>query len=306
MVNSLTVDVEDYFQTEAMSAVVSRDQWNHMPTRVDRNTKLLFDLLATHNVRATFFFLGWVAEKFPVLVREAVRRGHEVGCHSYWHRLVYRCTPDEFRKDTCRAKQAIEDAGGVPVLGYRAPNFSFIKGTEWAPEILASLGFKYDSSVYPVRHDIYGNAGAPRLPCRIAHGALMEFPIATITLVKNNFPVGGGAYLRILPYRYTSWGLSQLNRVDALPAVVYIHPWEIDSGQPRLPARASSRLRQYTGLRTTARKLERLLADFRFAPIKEVFAEELAGLSPAGNCLPDVLLAASASTPRLQPQNSNG
>jgi polysaccharide deacetylase family protein (PEP-CTERM system associated) len=200
LVNSITVDVEDYFQTEAMAGAVKRHDWDRMPTHIERNTQCIFDLFAECDVRGTFFFLGWVAERFPGLVRQAVGLGHEIGCHSYWHRLVYRLTPEEFREDTKRAKTVIEDAGGRQVLGYRAPSFSLIRGTEWAAEILAELGFSYDSSVCPIRHDLYGNSDAQRTPHAIASGRLMEFPIATLAIGRHNFPVGGGGYLRILPY----------------------------------------------------------------------------------------------------------
>jgi len=284
--NSITVDVEDYFQTEAMSSVVPREQWNQLPARVERNTKRLFDLFAAHDVRGTFFFLGWVAERFPGLVREAAELGHEVGCHSYWHRLVYRLTPDGFRKDTKRAKEVIEDAAGARIFGYRAPSFSLVKGTEWAPEILASLGFRYDSSVYPIQHDVYNNPDAPRVPGRIAGGALMEFPIATLAVGKANLPLGGGAYLRILPYSYMRWGLSRLNGAQNTSAVIYIHPWEIDPQQPRLSACMRSRFRQYNGLGNTAEKLHHLLRDFRFAPIQEVFSKDLGSISTTVPCLP--------------------
>jgi polysaccharide deacetylase family protein (PEP-CTERM system associated) len=278
LLNSITVDVEDYFHTEAMSSAVPRVEWRQQTTRVEKNTQRMFDLFAARGVRGTFFFLGWVAEKFPGLVREAAKLGHELGCHSYWHRLVYRLTPDEFREDTKRAKQVIEDAAGLRVLGYRAPSFSLVTGTAWALEILAELGFTYDSSVHPIRHDTYDNPEAPRHPSRIAGGALMEFPIATVAIAGHNFSVGGGAYLRILPYRYISWGLSRIAS-EKRSAVMYTHPWEIDPEQPRLRASARSRLRQYTGLRATADKLEKLMSDFRFAPIREVFSKELAGIS---------------------------
>jgi polysaccharide deacetylase family protein (PEP-CTERM system associated) len=278
LLNGMTVDVEDYFQTQAMSSAVPREDWDQQTSRVEENTKRMFELFATRGVRGTFFFLGWVAEKFPGLVREAAKLGHEIGCHSYWHRLVYRLTPDEFREDTKRAKEVIEQAVGFRVLGYRAPNFSLVKGTTWALEILGELGFAYDSSVHPIRHDTYDNPEAPRHPTRIAGGALMEFPVATVALGRHNFSVGGGAYLRIFPYRYISWGLSRIAS-EKRSAVVYVHPWEIDPEQPRLRASARSRLRQYTGLRTAAGKLEKLISDFRFAPIQEVFSKELADIS---------------------------
>jgi len=257
LLNSITVDVEDYFHTEAMTSAVTHVQWSELPTHVERNTERMLELFATYNVRGTFFFLGWVADRFPGVVRQAAQMGHEIACHSYWHRLLYRLTPAEFREDTKRAKAVIEDAGGTRVCGYRAPSFSLVKGTEWAPEILAELGFSYDSSICPIRHDLYDNADSPRLPRRIAGGALMEFPVATVAIVHHNFPVGGGGYLRILPYSYTRWGLSHLNRANKLRFIIYTHPWEIDANQPRLAATTRSRFRQYTGLRTTAHKLER-------------------------------------------------
>jgi len=273
--NSITVDVEDYFHTEAMAATVLRSEWGFMQARVERNTEKLFELFGSHNVRGTFFFLGWVAERFPKLVCRAASQGHEIACHSYWHRLIYRLSPKEFREDTRRAKGVIEDATGKQVHGYRAPSFSLIKGTEWAAEILAELGFSYDSSTFPIKHDVYGNSSSPRLPHRIAGGALAEFPLSTISMIGQNLPVGGGAYLRTLPYRYTCWGLRHLNSKDHFRAIIYIHPWEIDPGQPRLHTSLRSRVRQYAGLASTAGKLQRLLEDFRFAPISEVFSAEL-------------------------------
>ncbi|HEX2661455.1 MAG TPA: XrtA system polysaccharide deacetylase [Candidatus Acidoferrum sp.] len=273
--NCITVDVEDYFHTEAMAGTVRPDQWDQFPSRVEHNTRRIFELFQSHNVRGTFFFLGWVAERFPGLVREAVQLGHEIGCHSYWHRLVYRLTPEQFREDTERAKGAIEEAAGKRVLGYRAPSFSMVKGTEWAMEILGNLGFCYDSSIFPIKHDLYGNASAPRIPHLIADGRLIEFPVAALAVASHNFPVGGGGYFRILPYAYTRWGLRRLNGREKLRSVIYIHPWELDPEQPQLAAPARSRFRQYTGLQTTARKLERLLRDFHFAPIVEAFSGEL-------------------------------
>lgn len=273
--NCITVDVEDYFHTEAMAGTVRQDQWDQYPSRVEHNTRRLFELFQAHGVRATFFFLGWVAEKFPGLVREAVQLGHEIACHSYWHRLVYRLTAEQFREDTERAKSAIEEAAGRRVLGYRAPCFSMVSGTEWAIDILGDLGFCYDSSVFPIKHDLYSNDSALRIPHLIAGGRLIEFPVATLAVAGHNFPVGGGGYFRILPYAYARWGLRRLNGTENLRAVMYIHPWELDPEQPHLAAPARSRFRQYTGLRTTARKLERLLQDFRFAPVMETFSGEL-------------------------------
>ncbi len=269
MRNAITVDVEDYFHTEAMSAAVSRDEWEKMPSRVEENTRRLYDLFERYGVHGTFFFLGWVAEKFPHLVQEAVARGHELACHSHYHRAVFRLTPAEFHEDTRRAKQAIEDAGGAPVLGYRAPSFSMVPGTEWALEILAELGFTYDSSVNPIRHDFYSNAGAPRSPHKVSGGRLLELPIATRRFAGQNLPMGGGAYLRIFPLAYSKWGLKAINRAEG-PAMFYLHPWEIDEHQPRLAVSLKSRLRQYTNLGRMYPKLESLLQTFEFGTVRDV------------------------------------
>ena len=274
--NAISVDVEDYFHTEAMTTAVSRGDWDRMPSRVVQNTNRLFELFADRGVHGTFFFLGWVAERYPGLVRQTASLGHEVGCHSFWHRLVYRLSPEEFREDTIRAKKAIEDAAGAPVYGYRAPSFSLVRGTEWAAEILAELGFRYDSSVFPLRHDLYNNPGAPRTPHRIASGAMMEFPVATISIGGQKFPIAGGGYLRMLPYGYIRWGIKRLNKKEGLRAIVYTHPWEIDPEQPRLAATLRSKMRQYTHLSKTFHKLGTLLEDFNFVSLSECFSAELA------------------------------
>ena len=278
MLNAMTIDVEDYFHTEAMSEVITADQWSAMPSRVEENTERLFELFSQHNVSATFFFLGWVADKFPSLVSQAVKLGHEVGCHSYWHRALFRLSPVEFREDTKRAKDVIESAGSVEVKGYRAPSFSLVPGTEWAPDILGDLGFSYDSSINPIRHDFYSNAGAPRIPHRLKSHQILEIPIATVQYARKNFPVGGGAYFRIFPLRYTKWGLTSINDSEKRPAMFYLHPWEIDPGQPRLKVKLKSRLRQYTSLASTSSKLERLLDAFEFGTASAAF--NVAGRSP--------------------------
>jgi polysaccharide deacetylase family protein (PEP-CTERM system associated) len=271
----MSVDVEDYFHTEAMTKTVNRSLWDRMPARVVQNTERLMEIFADREVRATFFVLGWVAENFPALVQQIVRQGHEVGCHSYWHRPIYTLSREEFREDTRRAKAAIEDAAGMPVQAYRAPSFSLTEGTEWAARILVEEGFEYDSSVHPVRHDLYDNRNAPRRPYHLCGGALLEIPISTARLAGANFPVAGGGYFRILPYAYVRWGLNSFWRSEKQPGIFYIHPWEIDPEQPRLEASWKSRFRQYTGLARAEKNLERILRDFAFAPIREVFAGEL-------------------------------
>ncbi|MGA8104238.1 MAG: XrtA system polysaccharide deacetylase [Candidatus Acidiferrales bacterium] len=273
--NAMSVDVEDYFHTESMSQAVPREKWESMPLRVERNTQRLFELFAAHRVRGTFFFLGWVAERFPGLVKEAVSHGHEIACHSYWHRPVFRLSADEFREDTLRAKSIIEDAAGTAVRGYRAPSFSITPGREWAADILADLGFWYDSSVHPIRHDFYDNHNAPRLPYHLQGKPLLEIPIATLRLAANNFPMAGGGYFRALPYLAVRWGIRRFNRQEHRPAVFYIHPWEIDPEQPRIAAAKKSVARQYAGLATTWNKLDRLCSDFRFVPMAEAFCDDL-------------------------------
>lgn len=261
-VNVFSVDVEDYFQVEAFADVVPRERWDRYTLRVERNTHRILDLLDERRVEATFFVLGWVAERLPGLVREIAARGHELGCHSYWHRLIYKLTPTEFAEDTRRAKDAIEQAAGERVLGYRAPSYSVTRTSLWALEALVEAGFSYDSSIFPIRHDVYGIPDAPRGPFRIRTpaGDLTEFPITTFRMgVGPNLPVGGGGYLRLLPFWYTRLGFRRA-AAERLPLIAYIHPWEVDPEQPRLQGRTRSRLRHYTNLDQTYDRLTALLA----------------------------------------------
>jgi polysaccharide deacetylase family protein (PEP-CTERM system associated) len=257
----LSVDVEDYFHVEAFSDVVDRRQWERYPCRVESNTHRILSLLEQQNVHGTFFILGWVAERYPALVREIVARGHEPACHSYEHRLIYELSPREFKEDTRRAKDLVEQAAGRAVYGYRAPSYSVTSRSLWALKILVEAGFTYDSSVFPIRHDVYGIPRAPRFPFRIstAAGPLVEYPITTFRLLDRwNLPVGGGGYLRILPFWYTRLGV-RLTRDECLPVIAYIHPWEVDPDQPRLPGRLTSRLRHYTNVARLPVRLQRLL-----------------------------------------------
>jgi polysaccharide deacetylase family protein (PEP-CTERM system associated) len=274
MKHAITVDVEDYFHTEAMSPAAPRDRWDSFPSRVVASTRRLLDCFARHDVKGTFFVLGWVAKKFPGLVNEIAKGGHEIACHSYWHRAVFRLDPAEFRSDTADAKKAIEDAGGQPVSGYRAPSFSITPGTEWAYDVLAELGFTYDSSVNPIRHDFYGNPHAPRGPHTVASGRLVELPIATSRIFGQNWPAGGGAYLRLFPLMYFQKVLAGLDQ-DNTSGMFYLHPWEIDPEQPRLGVGLKSRFRQYTGLGRMQANLEKLFSRHEFGPVREVYATEL-------------------------------
>ena len=265
----LSIDVEDYFQVEAFADRISRSDWANFDLRVRRNTERILELLAEYRQSATFFVLGWVAEREPALVRQIADCGHELACHSHLHRRVFTLSPPEFRSDLQRAKKAIEDAGGQAVAGFRAPTFSIRKDSLWSLEILAEEGFIYDSSIFPIRHDLYGMPEAPRF----AHShhlfggkTLIEIPPSTVRVLGTNLGVAGGGYLRHLPFIYTRWGMRRL-RKEQQPANVYFHPWEIDPEQPRIQAAWKSRLRHYRGLKKTEPRLRKLLANCRFERI---------------------------------------
>jgi len=277
MKNALTVDLEDYFHVGAYADKVRLEEWDSYPSRVEENTDRLLALLAEHNCLATFFVLGWVAEKKPEIVAKVADAGHEIACHSMLHRRIFHLSPEEFREDTRRAKAVIEDASGKRVAGYRAPSFSVIKKSLWALEILAEEGFQYDSSVFPVEHPSYGIPDAPRTPYFIntASGRILEFPMPTLTIGSIRSPIGGGAYLRLLPYRYTRWAIRHLNQEENFPVCVYIHPWELDPQQPRLGGSLSARARHYFGLRGTESKLRKLVRDVEFCSLATLI-EQLA------------------------------
>lgn len=267
--NAMTVDVEDYFQVSAFDDTVSRHDWDAFESRVGVNTRRLLRLFDDHGVRATFFVLGWVAERHSDLVREIASAGHEVASHGYGHRLIYEQTPEEFRTDIRRSKRILEDASGRPVVGYRAPSYSVTKESLWALDILVEEGFAYDASIFPIRHDRYGIPDAPRHAhvLTTASGSLTEAPPSTVRVGPANLPVAGGGYFRILPYGWTRWGIRRINGVERKPAVFYLHPWEVDPDQPRLEAGGLSRFRHYRNLDKTMDRLRRLLNEFRFAPL---------------------------------------
>jgi polysaccharide deacetylase family protein (PEP-CTERM system associated) len=264
----LSVDVEDYFMVEAFSGVVDRKSWSNWESRVVSSTRRALDLFDRHNAKATFFFVGWVAEKFPQLVRDVHARGHELACHSYWHRTIYSLSPEEFRADTKAATRAIEDAAGVKVLGYRAPSWSITKDSLWALDILAEEGFVYDSSIFPIHHDLYGVPGASRFPhevtCRNG-GSLQEFPPTTVQIFGQNLPGAGGGYLRIFPLAYTNWVFREFEKRYQERVVVYFHPWELDPEQPRIKDKFKSRFRHYTNLRQMERRLDYVLENYKFS-----------------------------------------
>ncbi|MCZ2078843.1 MAG: DUF3473 domain-containing protein [Bryobacterales bacterium] len=285
MLNILSVDVEDYFHPSEVQHTVDPQCWSGLESRIDVGVHRILELLQQHNVRATFFVLGWIAKHHPEIVREIATAGHEIGCHSYAHQLVYQLSPDQFKEDLQRAKTAIEDACGFSPRVYRAPSYSITQQSIWALEILAEQGFTHDSSIYPVFHDRYGIPGFCRNATIIQtrSGPILEVPIATVRLAGGHVaPVGGGAYLRLLPYRYTAAGIRRLNRTEKIAACIYFHPWELDPDQPRLASGFISNVRTYHGLQSMTGKIERLLSDFQFSTLTAV--HPVPALEPVEHC----------------------
>lgn len=271
-INAMSVDVEDYFQVSAFEPYISRNDWDLWPHRVVASTERILDLFGESGTKATFFTLGWVAERYPKLVREIVAQGHELACHGYNHVRVTHQSPEAFCQDVARAKGMLEDIAGVEVKGYRAASYSIGPMNRWAWEVLQALGFRYSSSVYPIRHDLYGWPQAPRFPFypEVAP-ELLEIPISTLRLVNWNLPCGGGGYFRLYPYRFSRWALCQVNR-EGPPAVFYFHPWEIDPDQPRPQGLGfKTRLRHYLNLGRMEARLKRLLQDLRWDTVQNVF-----------------------------------
>lgn len=268
--NCLTIDVEEHFQVSAFDSQTQRSVWDQLESRVERNTERLLELLAERDTRATFFVLGWVAERYPALIRAIAREGHEVASHGYTHELITSQDPDQFRSDVRRAKALLEDLLGERVLGYRAPSFSVTAKTVWALPILVEEGYVYDSSIVPVYHDRYGLPGADPAPHRLstAAGALWEIPPSTTSLLGFQLPVGGGGYLRLYPFGLFRWLLARVES-SRRPLVIFLHPWEIDPAQPRMSGPLLSRLRTYLNLHKTERRLTQLLHRHRFEPIRE-------------------------------------
>lgn len=275
MINALTFDIEEYFHAEAFAGVVRREDWLVLESRVTRTTEQLLGVLAETRSIATFFILGWVAERKPGLVRTIKAQGHEIACHGYGHQMITRLSRTEFEDDVRRAKDILEQAVGAEVIGYRAPTFSIVRQTLWSLEVLAKAGFLYDSSIFPIRHDRYGIPDAERFPHKVAVGSgleIAEFPLSTLTGPAGRLPVAGGGYFRLLPYVLTSWALRRLNRREGRPAMVYLHPWEIDADQPRLPVSRLVQFRHTVNTRSTKGKLRRLLREFQFAPVRDVLS----------------------------------
>ena len=277
--NAMTVDVEDYYQVEAFSHQVSLSDWPNYEGRVERNVERLLRLLADHDVHGTFFTLGWIAERYPELIKRIVDAGHELASHGYNHTRVDQQSPDEFRLDTRKTKQILEDLGGVEVRGYRAASFSVSDRTPWAFKILADEGYRYSSSIYPIRHDLYGMPSAPRFAhAPDENSSIIEVPITTVSLLNRKLPCGGGGYFRLYPYAFSRWAIRRVNGKDHQPCVFYLHPWEIDPGQPRMPnLSAKTRIRHYLNLRHMEDRLHRLLSDFAWDRMDRIFLEDRSG-----------------------------
>jgi len=285
MLNALSIDIEEHFQVHAFDRVVNRSDWDSYPSRVVANTQRVLSLLKLHNVRATFFILGWVANRFPDLVREIAENGHEIASHSYWHKLNYRQTPANFEEDLFQSLKALSKAlqsqgSGLqtPIIGYRAPSFSIIRESLWVLDILSKNGILYDSSIFPlISHDRYGIRDASRFPIKLSNG-IWEIPVSTIRMGRYNWPIAGGGYFRLFPLWITRQAIRRINN-EGHPAVIYLHPWEFDPEQPRITNVSwVSRFRHYVNLDKTEERLHVLLQEFHFAPFCEVFAEKL-GLS---------------------------
>ncbi len=271
--NALTVDVEDYFQVSAFASSIARETWDQLPCRVERNIAVILEIFAEHKVRATFFTLGWIAERYPGIVRSIVAQGHELASHGYAHRRATDQNREEFLQDIVRAKRLLEDIGGVDVKGYRAPSFSIGRGNLWAQACVQEAGYSYSSSIYPIRHDHYGMHDAPRFAFYPEGGnGLLELPVTTVRLFNKNLPAGGGGYFRLLPYDLSRWCLKRVNTVDQRPCVFYFHPWEIDPGQPRQTGISlKTRFRHYVNLSSMERRIRTLCKDFRWDRMDRLF-----------------------------------
>lgn len=279
--NALTIDVEDYFQVSAMAPYIRRSEWDTRECRVEANVDRILALLARHDTRATFFTLGWVAERYPQLVRRIVAGGHELASHGHGHERASDLSRQAFTQDIVRAKGLLEDVGGVAVQGYRAPSFSIGHGNLWAFDCLLETGHRYSSSIYPIQHDHYGMPDAPRFAHAVRDG-LLEVPVTTVRLGDRNLPSSGGGWFRLFPYALTRWMIQRVNQQDKAAAIFYFHPWEIDHGQPRIPGISlKTRFRHYVNISRTEQRLDALLRDFRWGRMDDIFLPPAAPSRPA-------------------------
>lgn len=274
--NAISVDVEDYFQVSAFAPYIDKADWSRHEIRVERNMDRILELFDRSDVHGTFFFLGWIAEKFPALLKRTAEQGHEIASHGYSHIQVHDQDRHAFHQDAVRTKKLLEDISGVPVNGYRAASFSIGHETPWAYDVLAETGHAYSSSINPVRHDRYSARGAPRFPHPRGDAGMPELPVATVELSGFRLPCGGGGYFRLLPYAWSKWCIQRINKADRQPAIFYFHPWEIDAAQPRIPgADSRARFRHYVNLKHMEKKLAILLRDFKWASVRDVFKDAI-------------------------------
>lgn len=274
LTNAMTVDVEDYFQVSAFEKHISRKNWNDMECRVKANTEKILTIFNKYSVKGTFFMLGWVAEKYPDLVRTIISNGHELASHGYQHVRVIHQDMEEFRQDVDRTKKLLEDIGGAEIKGYRAASYSINKDNLWALDILKETGHQYSSSIYPVKHDLYGIPDAPRFAFRFKNDGILEIPITTVRLINRNYPGGGGGFFRLFPYPVSRWIIKRVNNLDKQPGIFYFHPWEIDPDQPRQKGITTrTRLRHYLNLERMEGRLIRLLGDFKWDRMDRIFLE---------------------------------
>ena len=269
--NVMTVDVEDYFQVAAFDNIIDSKDWDSLPHRVQNNTNKILDIFAEKNIKATFFVLGWVAERYPEIVKRIVNEGHELASHGYAHKKATEQSRSEFKTDIIKAKKILEDISGVEIKGYRAPSYSINKSNLWVHDELKATGHQYSSSVYPVKHDLYGIPDAPRFAYQCKNG-LLEIPITTAPVSGRNFPAGGGGFFRLYPYALTRWIIQRSNYKDKQPSIFYFHPWEIDPQQPRQKSASfKSRFRHYLNLEKTEPRLKKLLNDFKWDRMDNIF-----------------------------------
>lgn len=300
MEHIFSVDVEDYFQVSAFESNIERRSWDDYPSRVERNTDIILEMLAKHNATGTFFTLGWVADRFPNVVRKIVNAGHEIASHGWWHQRITTMTPQQFKEDVYSAKALLEDVSGHRVLGYRAPSFSLTPKTDWALDVLIETGYRYDSSLFPIRRKDYGFPETPPLP-HVIHrdnGEIMEFPLATLRIGKQHIPAAGGGYIRHFPYAIIRKAFRE-HTSNQIPGVFYIHPWEIDPDQPTIDTTAITRLRHYRNLDKTATRLERLLSEFKFTSIAKQLGESTIidnFIVPIGSARADQKMRAAAGS----------
>ena len=273
MLNALTFDLEDYYHVTAFNRVITTDDWESMESRIEGNCEKILSLLDEFNVKATFFVLGWIAERHPILIRTIYNEGHEIASHGFNHQMIQQLTKDSFQNDIRKSKIILEDIIGRSIKGYRAPTFSITPSSLWALDILREQGYFYDSSIFPIKHDRYGIPDAQRFPHILnlnGTGTINEFPPSTLRILGFNFPISGGGYLRLLPGSLLSWGIKRINEVEKQPAVIYLHPWEFDPKQPKIPVRLATRFRHYINLSTTEKKLRQLLTNFNFTTISKL------------------------------------